>query len=217
MKCYHMTKVDNLCSISKLGLVPGNGENSKLINDEKVKVFFSEGFTGAIALYVDFNIVYNQVKQKEIILNDYQLEQKVLTSDCLEDYLGDGIYLSFDMGEIANERNFENGCTDQVISPDIINVVVLKDEEGNIISSSRFDIIHYMMSVTPLNDIKYYGITYPNSPTFQEATIRIQGKVGKYYKQNQNLIEHYKDPHYQLDEVPLISFVDDYKNNKKCL
>ena len=66
MKCYHMTKLDNLESINKLGLVPKSGENSKLIHDNKIKVFFSEGFEGAIALYVDFELVYHQIKERKI-------------------------------------------------------------------------------------------------------------------------------------------------------
>mgnify|MGYP006922476766 CR=1 FL=1 len=32
--------------------------NGKLIEEEKIKVFFSEGFEGAVALYVDFFPVY---------------------------------------------------------------------------------------------------------------------------------------------------------------
>lgn len=65
MKCYHMTTLDRLKSINELGLLPRNERNSKLINDDKVKVFFSEGFEGAIALFVDFNIVYNKIKNRE--------------------------------------------------------------------------------------------------------------------------------------------------------
>ena len=62
MKCYHMTSLDRVESIYNMGLVPRNEKNSKLIKDEKTKVFFSEGYTGAIALYVDFDIVYNNIK-----------------------------------------------------------------------------------------------------------------------------------------------------------
>lgn len=61
MNAYHFTRVNNLESISKKGLVPGNGDNSKLIDDQKKKVFFSDGF-GAIALYVDFNLVFENIK-----------------------------------------------------------------------------------------------------------------------------------------------------------
>ena len=107
MKCYHMTKIDNLDSISKLGLIPRNGDNSKLIHDDKIKVFFSEGYEGAIALYVDFSIVYQQVKKKEIILNDDYLMNKIMSSKNLEDYLADGVYLSFDMnGIVRDARGF---------------------------------------------------------------------------------------------------------------
>lgn len=60
MYYYHMTSLDNLRSISKQGLIPQSGVNSKLIGDEKIKVFFSEGFEGAIALFVDFQIVYDK-------------------------------------------------------------------------------------------------------------------------------------------------------------
>ena len=42
MKAYHFTSVNNLESISKKGLVPGNGDNSKLIDDQKEKVFFQK-------------------------------------------------------------------------------------------------------------------------------------------------------------------------------
>lgn len=59
MYYYHMTSIDNLKSISEKGLIPKNESNSRLIGDEKVKVFFSEGFEGTIALFVDFQIVYD--------------------------------------------------------------------------------------------------------------------------------------------------------------
>ena len=40
MNYYHMTSLDRLVSISREGLTPRNEENSKLINDTKVKVLF---------------------------------------------------------------------------------------------------------------------------------------------------------------------------------
>lgn len=58
---YHMASIDKLQSIREKGLIPKNESNSKLIGDEKVKVFFSEGFEGAIALFVDFQMVYDGI------------------------------------------------------------------------------------------------------------------------------------------------------------
>lgn len=66
MNYYHMTSLDRLKSIGKIGLLPRNEENSKLINDTKKKVFFSEGFEGTIALFVDFELVYDQNLVKQI-------------------------------------------------------------------------------------------------------------------------------------------------------
>ena len=58
MNYYHMTSLKNLCSIAVQGLIPKNENNGKLIGEEKVKVFFSEGFEGAIALFVDLSLIH---------------------------------------------------------------------------------------------------------------------------------------------------------------
>lgn len=124
MNFYHMTSLDRLNSISKIGLTPRNENNSKLINDEKNKVFFSEGFEGAIALFVDFNIVYENIKNGKTKLIDKEIENKVLKAKNLFEYLKEGVYLQFDGTNIENERNFENGCTDNGISPEKLNVCI---------------------------------------------------------------------------------------------
>lgn len=69
MNYYHMTSLNNLDSISKNGLIPQSGANSKLIGDDKIKTFFSEGFEGAIALYVDFQIVYDKIRTGQVHIN----------------------------------------------------------------------------------------------------------------------------------------------------
>ena len=207
-----MTKLDYLDSINQFGLLPRSGDNSRLIQDDQVKVFFSEGYEGAIALYVDFSIVYRKAKEKEITLDD-DLKGKILLSKDLEDYLGDGVYLSFDMNGIKNERNFENGCTSQPIASDIINVLLLEDiTNGNIIYS-RFDIIHYMMSTISPEQITYYGEKYPDSPPFDAATKRIQDKVKKYYEENKEIIDVYRRGSYKLKELSLNEFLN-YSKNK---
>ena len=212
MKCYHMTKLDYLDSINQFGLLPRSGDNSRLIQDDQVKVFFSEGYEGAIALYVDFSIVYRKAKEKEITLDD-DLKRKILLSKDLEDYLGDGVYLSFDMNGIKNERNFENGCTSQPIASDIINVLLLEDITNGNITYSRFDIIHYMMSTISPEQITYYGEKYPDSPPFDAATKRIQDKVKKYYEENKEIIDVYRSGSYKLKELSLNEFLN-YSKNK---
>lgn len=207
-----MTKLDYLESINQFGLLPRSGENSKLIQDNQVKVFFSEGYEGAIALYVDFSIVYRKAKENEIALDD-DLKGKILLSKDLEDYLGDGVYLSFDMKGIKNERNFENGCTSQSIDSDFINVLLLEDITNGNITYSRFDIIHYMMSTISPEQITYYGVKYPDSPSFDAATKRIQDKVKKYYEENKEIIDVYRSGSYKLKELSLNEFLN-YSKNK---
>ena len=46
MYYYHMTSLERLDSINKFGLTPRNEDNSKLISDDKVKVFFQKGLKG---------------------------------------------------------------------------------------------------------------------------------------------------------------------------
>lgn len=210
MKCFHMTSIDRLKNIEKQGLMPRNENNSKLIQDKQVKVFFSEGYEGAIALWVDFNLVYNKIKEQKSMLDDKELNFLVCNSKNLKEYLGEGVYLSFDKENLINERNFENGCTDEIINPKKLNVVILKDVNSNEITYSRFDIIHYMMSITKIEDIKYYGAKYPNSPSFEEATAKIQNKVKRYYEENKKLIERYKENQYDIVEIILDEFIKIY-------
>lgn len=209
MKCYHMTTLDRLESINKIGLVPRNENNSKLINDNKVKVFFSEGFEGAIALFVDFDIVYNKIKNKEETLENQDLSEAVLASKNLQEYLKDGVYLCFDLDNTINERNFENGCTSETIKPERLKVVMLKDIKTKEVIYSKFDVIKYMMSKTKIENIKYYGVKYQGSPSFDVATAKIQNKVRKYYKEHFKDINYYNINDYEIFEKSLDEFLND--------
>ena len=131
MNYFHMTSFDRIKSISEIGLTPRNEDNSKLVNDEKIKVFFSEGFEGCIALFIDFDIVYENIKNRKTKLLDKELEKKVMQSKDLFEYLKDGVYLQFDGTNIENERNFENGCTSEIIFPNMLNVCALKNINNN--------------------------------------------------------------------------------------
>ena len=215
MKAYHFTSVNNLESISKKGLVPGNGDNSKLIDDQKEKVFFSEGFEGVIALYVDFNLVFENIKLGKSDINDLLLQARVDGCNSLKEYLGEGVYLTFELGNIKNERNFEKGCTSMIIEPSKLKVVGLKNEDK--ISFSMFDVVNYMMANTLVSNIKYYGVKYLNSPVVAEATKRIQGKVSKYYQEHDKDFLKYKAKEYSLIEVDLVDFVKERFDGDSCI
>ncbi len=210
MYYYHMTALNNLPSIAVQGLIPQNGNNGKLIEEEKIKVFFSEGFEGAVALYVDFDIVFDKIKKAQMKITDEFVLQKLLKSKNLSDFLGEGVYLRFDGTGIRNERNFENGCTDIIIPPEKIEVCILRNENDNSIIFSRFRIIKYMMAKIQPEQIKYYGAIYKGSPNFTEATDRIQEKVKRYYRDHQTEISEYVNCGYILASINLKDFVNKY-------
>lgn len=210
MNYYHMTSLDRLNSISKIGLTPRNEDNCKLINDKKNMVFFSEGFEGAIALFVDFEIVYENIKCGKMKLINKEIEEKVLKSKNLSEFLGEGVYLQFDGTNIKNKRNFENGCTSKVIPPEKLYVSILKSKKDDSIIYSRFEIIKYMMSRVTSGEIKYYGVRYKDSPNFIDATIRIQEKVKKYYISHSQEIEKYRNNDYWLEYLSITDFVKEY-------
>lgn len=205
-----MTALNNLPSIAVQGLIPQNGNNGKLIEEEKIKVFFSEGFEGAVALYVDFDIVFDKIKKAQMKITDEFVLQKLLKSKNLSDFLGEGVYLRFDGTGIRNERNFENGCTDIIIPPEKIEVCILRNENDNSIIFSRFRIIKYMMAKIQPEQIKYYGAIYKGSPNFAEATDRIQEKVKRYYRDHQTEISEYVNCGYILASINLKDFVNKY-------
>ena len=205
-----MTSLTNLRSICDNGLIPQIGINSKLIGDEKNKVFFSEGFEGSIALFVDFQIVYDKIKTGQMKIADKYVIEKVMKSENLSDYLGEGVYLRFDGTNIENERNFENGCTNMTIPPKDLTVCVLRRKSNNSIIFSRFELIKYMMSTIQPEQIKYYGANYEGSPDFAEATSRIQVKIRKYYKEHQTEIDEYDGQEYVLDFFVLSDFINEF-------
>ncbi len=210
MNYYHMTSLNNLDSIRKKGLIPQSGVNSKLIGDDKIKTFFSEGFEGAIALYVDFQIVYDKIKTGQVKLTDEVMAQKIMKSKSLSDYLGEGVYLRFDGTNIPNERNFENGCTDMTILPENLTVCALQRKSDHSIVFSRFEIIKYMMATVQPEQIQYYGAQYDGAPDFEKATSRIQEKVRLYYEDHQAEIRKYDAEAYQFVLYGLDDFVKEF-------
>lgn len=210
MLYYHMTSIENIDSIARLGLIPLNGDNGKLIGETKKKVYFSEGFEGTIALFVDFNIVFEKVKNGLSKIIDKQIENRVLESQNIREYLGPGVYLCFEGTGINNERNFENGCTNEIVMPDKLFVCALKKGKSSKLIFSRFEVIHYMMAHTRPEDINYYGIEYENSPRFVEATKNIQNKVKIYYDKNKSEISKYAN-NYAIQLISLSDFVGNFE------
>ena len=92
------------------------------------------------------------------------------------------------------------------VTPDRLRVCVLRRVSDGASTASRFDVIRYMMAVTPIEDIRYYGVAYPGAPRFEDATARIQAKVGKYYSEHREEIDGYASG-YEFESIPLCEFL----------
>lgn len=217
MKCFRSTSINTIEKVYADGIVPTCGRNSRLIGDNRKKVFFSEGFHGTIALLIDFNIVYNKIKNNQMELSDKELLSKVISSKNIREYLGEGVYLTFDSENVTNENNDVDGFTSEKINPDIIQVAMIINTNDNTFSYSRFDVVHFMMAQTEYNNIEYSGIKWPNTELHkkynkksEKEKIRInQSKIKQYYDENQELINKFRTNQYKLVYIPLNKFVNE--------
>lgn len=213
-KCYHMTSLNRVRSISNLGLTPRSGENSKVINDNKQKVYFSEGMTGAIALFTDFQKHYDEIKAGNVGKASKEVVEAIQNTSSMEEYLeGDGIYFIFDGSDIQNERNFMNGETSQTIPPENLQVCLLRNNDTGEVSYSRYDIIKYMMSKVPVETINYSG-TDIDIDSIDRITAEIQGIVSNYYKEHEQEINHFKFGNYTMETISIKEFCENYLSSK---
>ncbi len=223
MKCFRSTSINTIERVYTEGIVPSCGRNSRLIGDVRKKVFFSEGFHGTIALLIDFNIVYNKIKKNQMKLSDEELYSKVINSKNIREYLGEGVYLTFDSENVVNENNAVDGFTSEKINSELLEVAMTVNSDDDTFSYSRFDVVHFMMAQTNYEDIKYSGIKWPNTALHErhnkkseEEKIRInQLKIRQYYEENQELINKFKTNKYKLVYIPLNVFINEIYANKE--
>lgn len=217
MKCFRSTSINTIERVYTEGIVPSCGRNSRLIGDNRKKVFFSEGFHGTIALLIDFNIVYNKIKNNRMHLSDNELYSRVINSENIREYLGEGVYLCFNSENVLNENNEVDGFTSEKINSDLLEVAMIVNINDGTFSYSRFDVVHFMMAQINPDDIKYSGIKWPNIEMYEKHNkkserekIRInQSKIRQYYEENQELINRFKTNQYRLVYIPLNKFINE--------
>ncbi len=188
-ECFHFTNLDSFFGIMQYGLLPLLGERSKLVKDTAVKVSFSDGRYAAAGLMANFYEVYCNIKKgkRDMAKTDSVLAEKVCSSDCFEDFFGDGIYLMFDGSDIENTGGMKGNIspydagTTQAIDPERLKVCVLIDVETGEISYSKYEYAFYLMEHLTARDKKRLG-----SPLllrikqFQQDHIKIKEKFLKH-------------------------------------
>lgn len=188
-ECFHFTNLDNFSSIMQYGLLPVLGEHSKLVKDTALKVSFSDGRYAAAGLMANFYKVYCSIKKgtRDMAKTDSVLAEKICSSDCFEDFFGDGMYLVFDGSNIENTGGmkghispFDAGTT-QAIDPKRLKVCVLIDIKTGEISYSKYEYAYYLMEHLTARDKKRLGSTKLLSiKQFQQDHIKIKEKFSKH-------------------------------------
>ena len=181
--CYHFTKLNRAYQIEKKGLEPRIEGNSKAINDNDPKISFSDGKIATAGLFANFYDVYMAMNEGKRNPTD----KKVISSKDIEDYLGEGIYLMFDGTNIENTGgnkghiNPFDAATTKSISPEALNVCVLRDNSGNI-HYSQYDYIKYIIANLTKED-------YSQLQQMDEDNIILKF-IEEYKKDYKNELEH---------------------------
>lgn len=209
-KYYHLTSLNKIRSISSVGLIPDYEDSNKLINSAENKISFSEGMSGVVAQYANYQKHYDLIKSGVVVENVAQeTVEKVKTTPNMQEYLGEKVYISFNGENIENENNFMNGTTDKPIDSEDINVCLLRNNETGEVSYSSSNIVHYMMAKISVEAISYAGADTSEENT-KKKTEAIRKDVLSYIKDHENEINSYKQGDYTIESVPIRTFCTQY-------
>lgn len=193
---YHHTRVADLKSILETGLEARNGVQSKAVNDPKIKVFFSEGIEGTIAMASDFQKTFDKLKMG----TDWE-------DKTLEDFLEERVFLRFSPEGIINESDygeyaFADGWTSQGIEPEKLKVCLLRNIITGEISYERDDILKYMLATTPVE-------------SFKNGDEKFKKSIKRYYESRRKEIAEFKVSEYSLEDMELDKFYEQYIARRK--
>ena len=116
------------------------------------------------------------------------------------DYIGNGVYLSISGITGINTSDPKDCYTTQVILPENIKVVLLKDKITDKIIDDREQILAYFMSETPINKII--------DNTNNIVTIKI---IKELYKNKLDDIQDYNRSIFEIIEVPIATYIEQNK------
>ncbi len=208
-KYYHMASLDRIRSISNVGLTPNDEVCNKLVNDIENKVRFSEGMTGVVAQYANYQKHYDLIKSGVVGGIKQEVVQRVQTTQNMQEYLGEEVFISFNGEDIENEKNFMDGAADISIDSENINVCLLRNNETGEVSYSSSNIVHYMMAKVPVETINYSG-TDISEEKVEKKIETIRNDVSNYIKKHEKEINSYKYGDYTIENIPVKSFCMQY-------
>ncbi len=208
-KYYHMVSLDKIRSVSNIGLMPNCEDSNKLINDTENKVNFSEGMTGVVAKYANCQKHYDLIKSGVVGGIKPELVKKIQTTNSMQEYFGDEVFVIFDGEEVENEKDFMDGITDKSIDSENLNVCLLKNNQTGEVTYYGSNIAHYMMAKVPIETINYSG-SDSGKDKIEKKTEIIRQDVSNYVKSHEEEINTYKYGDYTLENIPVKSFCMQY-------
>lgn len=161
----------------------------------------------AIEFYKDKVKSYHELA-KRIPLDDEDIAELEAISKAIEwihqimeykdffEYIGDGVYLTISGITDITKINPQDCYTDQIISPEKIKVVLLKNKETGEIVDHREQILAYFMSLIPIESIL--------DNIHNVVTIKI---VKDLYDNKLNDIIYYNSDNFEIEEVPIDLYV----------
>lgn len=203
-ECFHFTKLKYLYSIRNDGLLPKLDINSKAVGDTKPKISFSDSRVGAVGLFLEFNRVYNDYKSGKRIpdskkIGETEMFNDILKSESLQDFLGEGVYLTFDGTGIENEGGntgkggIYDASTCMPIESSKLKVGLIRNNDTKHVSYSMYDYINYLMVNLKQDEI----LQMPD---------KMQNNLHSYIKEHEQELSELKNGNYSLKEVDLDTF-----------
>lgn len=116
------------------------------------------------------------------------------------EYIGDGVYLTISGVTDITTTDPKDCYTDQIISPEKIKVVLLKNKETGEIIDHREQILSYFMSTTSIKSIL--------DNVHNVVTIKI---VKDLYDNKLNDIRYYNSDNFEIEEMPIDLYIQKYK------
>ena len=120
------------------------------------------------------------------------------------EYIEDGVYLTVLEATDVIKTDLMDCYTDQIISPEKIKVVLLKNKETGEILDNREQILAFFMSITPIESIidnEHNVVTIKN--------------IKDLYENKLNDIRYYNSDNFEIEEVPINLYIDMNKKSKK--
>lgn len=207
-ECFHFTKLSRINQIRLDGLNARCEENSKVVNDDSPKISFSDGRYAAAGLFSMFYDKYKSIHDGEITPEkaniNLEMCTKIKNTSCFEEYLEDGVYLTFDGTNIENTGGqnghinpFDAG-TKESIPPEMLKVCMLENVKTGEKTYSKYDYALYLMCSLTEKD-------------FEKIPERLIEYINNYKEDHKLQVERIQNSGYVEKQITIDEFFNMYK------